>query len=624
MARTQIVENLQIALGASIDKAMGQTLAQWERQNMSAAGKAAASFRSFDAAVGKAHTSIMSFRNLAIAGLVVGLGALVTRSLNAVDAMADAAEAAGLSTTRYQEMRFALQFAGVSHDSFASAMGRFAKTVGEATQGNKEIIETFDRLGVKILDANGNLRTQDAILADTVKGLAGVSEQAKRSADAYQLFGREAGSKFAAAIGQGTAAIDALIAKAREMNIILTEDMVKAGVAAADQMETLGEVISARLNRAVVSVTPAIIALVNAMAWLLEPFEAPGNNLNRIEGVAAALDEIAAKQAGITSGLNAGAARSSPEARQIAADALARQRAALEARLAKLQRDAEFPNGVGAAAGAGARNPTPSGGSKSAERSAEQWLETRRELYDTGQDLMQSNIEAEDAMELAQMTRRMEALAGFENQKFQARQAYEQAVDEMDADRIATERATADRVADAWGNALRGIADDFNILFDRSIDGWDRVMRFAISALEKIAVAAATQMGGGEDPYQQAGGWLARLLDGAFSGGAGAGGNMLPTGGPQYRAEGGPISAGRPTIVGERGPELVVSSRSGTVIPTRALGGSVSQSFVFNVGTGASEAAQVMRAMLPEIERRARSGVERDVVRGRGVIGARG
>jgi hypothetical protein len=39
------------------------------------------------------------------------------------------------------------------------------------------------------------------------------------------------------------------------------------------------------------------------------------------------------------------------------------------------------------------------------------------------------------------------------------------------------------------------------------------------------------------------------------------------------RAEGGPISAGRPYVVGERGPELILPKSAGTVIPNEQLGG---------------------------------------------------
>ena len=39
------------------------------------------------------------------------------------------------------------------------------------------------------------------------------------------------------------------------------------------------------------------------------------------------------------------------------------------------------------------------------------------------------------------------------------------------------------------------------------------------------------------------------------------------------RANGGPVQAGRPYLVGERGPELMVPSSSGTVVPNGAMGG---------------------------------------------------
>lgn len=48
---------------------------------------------------------------------------------------------------------------------------------------------------------------------------------------------------------------------------------------------------------------------------------------------------------------------------------------------------------------------------------------------------------------------------------------------------------------------------------------------------------------------------------------------------PEFRAEGGPVSAYRPYLVGERGPELIVPSQSGTVIPNEQLSGGVTVNF---------------------------------------------
>lgn len=64
-------------------------------------------------------------------------------------------------------------------------------------------------------------------------------------------------------------------------------------------------------------------------------------------------------------------------------------------------------------------------------------------------------------------------------------------------------------------------------------------------------------------------------LFGAGSPDAIAGGGIFSGAGPyQFRASGGPVSSGSPYIVGERGPELFVPGRSGTIVPNDKMGGS--------------------------------------------------
>ncbi|PWJ73825.1 tape measure domain-containing protein [Pseudaminobacter salicylatoxidans] len=66
-------------------------------------------------------------------------------------------------------------------------------------------------------------------------------------------------------------------------------------------------------------------------------------------------------------------------------------------------------------------------------------------------------------------------------------------------------------------------------------------------------------MGGG-------GGFLSGLL-GLFGGGGGGSGGGIPWAEDIFRANGGPVRAGQPYIVGEKRPELFVPNRSGTIIP---------------------------------------------------------
>lgn len=56
------------------------------------------------------------------------------------------------------------------------------------------------------------------------------------------------------------------------------------------------------------------------------------------------------------------------------------------------------------------------------------------------------------------------------------------------------------------------------------------------------------------------------------------------------RASGGPVTAGRPYLVGERGPELIVPRNNGTVVPNGAMvGGGSGVSMVVNIQGDASE-----------------------------------
>lgn len=71
--------------------------------------------------------------------------------------------------------------------------------------------------------------------------------------------------------------------------------------------------------------------------------------------------------------------------------------------------------------------------------------------------------------------------------------------------------------------------------------------------------------------------------------------------GLEQRANGGPVTAGRPYLVGERGPELMVPNRSGTIVPNGAAGGvTVNQTVHITTGVQQTVRAEVMN-MLPDI-----------------------
>lgn len=90
-------------------------------------------------------------------------------------------------------------------------------------------------------------------------------------------------------------------------------------------------------------------------------------------------------------------------------------------------------------------------------------------------------------------------------------------------------------------------------------------------------------------------------------------GNLI--GNVAFRAEGGPVSAGSPYIVGEQGPELMVPRYSGSIVPNHALGGSSGGiTMNFAPGTG-METVAALRNMKGTLAQWAVAAVREDSMR---------
>lgn len=149
-----------------------------------------------------------------------------------------------------------------------------------------------------------------------------------------------------------------------------------------------------------------------------------------------------------------------------------------------------------------------------------------------------------------------------------------------DAVRAVTARLhETDAVADKTGDAMRELGLTFSSAFEDAIVGGARLSEVLQGLAQDVLRIFVRQT-----ITQPAGSWLANLFTGTLFGGA--------------RATGGPVSAGRPYLVGELGPEIVVPSTSGIVVPNGAgAGAAVNVSIVQHIGQGVSRAEVYTAAM---------------------------
>ena len=78
------------------------------------------------------------------------------------------------------------------------------------------------------------------------------------------------------------------------------------------------------------------------------------------------------------------------------------------------------------------------------------------------------------------------------------------------------------------------------------------------------------------------------------------------------KAIGGPVQRGNPYVVGERGPELFVPSRTGSIVPNDKMtgGGQVVVNQTINVSTGVQQTVRTeIKSLMPQIAESAKAAV---------------
>ena len=99
---------------------------------------------------------------------------------------------------------------------------------------------------------------------------------------------------------------------------------------------------------------------------------------------------------------------------------------------------------------------------------------------------------------------------------------------------------------------------------------------------------------------------------GSFNAATGEGSGLAGFFGGMFkpRAKGGPVTAGQPYLVGERGPELFVPSSNGGVVANDNMGGGVTVVQNLNISTGVSQTVRAeIRNLMPQIAETAKSAV---------------
>lgn len=194
--------------------------------------------------------------------LVKGLMDCSVAAAKNADSLITLSSQTGLSVERLQELQYASELVDVSIDQIADALKSMIGTMKDATSGTGDAAEAYKRLGVRVTDAQGNLRDSNEVFEEIIRRLSEVKNPTERAALAMKIFGEEAG-RLNPLIEDGGKKLKQLSKEAHDMGYVMSDETVSSLGALDDAMQRFDKTSEAVKNQMALALLPVLTSVLD-------------------------------------------------------------------------------------------------------------------------------------------------------------------------------------------------------------------------------------------------------------------------------------------------------------------------------------------------------------------------
>ena len=609
-------------LRSNLNKAE-RAVADFERDTNKRLNKIDSKFAGLGKGIGAIKGALAGFAGGAFAGFLASFSVgtitnAISQSLEFAGSLGEVAQSLGVGTKFLQEFRFAATQNGATIEQADTALGKFSITLGKAFNGNKAAAESITSLGLSLERLKNQSDSERyAAVADAI---AKIKDPARQAASAVAIFGRGA-LAILPTLQQAGAGFRQSAAEAQKFGLILSDKQIQDADITADKIAALKQALAIKIASVVADDAERIGQLAESLFKLAEgairafsalqnfgaikiangtiPGASEGDRryatrvllgnregrglvANELRGQAArdrAEANLREGSASLRGGLTEADKKFIRDKRAAAARYDKGAAAALARNNGEVFRQSSLPQFsrdlLGSSGGVGSRSRSLARDFKDAEPLAKQLAETMADI-------------SRDAIDVGQSIREDWASGGND-----FKDVIEQVNARMDDEReIRLEQIR--KAADLQDQNIRDLAGLYEELFTGGTKGFLRVLKYegirAISEMLARLSQGQSAFGGG------GGGLFGSLFSsiGSLFGGSGISTEI----GVGFRAAGGPVSAGKPYIVGEKRPELFVPRAPGSIIPSLKGVGGQSVNLTINAPGATAETVALIRREL--------------------------
>lgn len=200
--------------------------------------EAAASNKASASGLGVIKSALSDLKSLlptlGLAAVVGGFAAMTKAAVNTADQTGKLQQKVGGTVEEISGLTLAFRTNESDQAGLQTALLKTAQVIGQVRAGSSETSDALKAIGVDAQALTG-LTTPRALEA-IAKGLAKIPPGAERAAAAQKLFGKQSGELLVALDAVGKDGIDAFIAKAAQLGVLIDGDLADAAARANDAL----------------------------------------------------------------------------------------------------------------------------------------------------------------------------------------------------------------------------------------------------------------------------------------------------------------------------------------------------------------------------------------------------
>ncbi|MBA7522472.1 hypothetical protein ES705_14591 [subsurface metagenome] len=177
----------------------------------------------------------------AIAGAAVtaAFTAVVLKTASVGDQFDKMSLRTGVAVEDLSALAYAADISGSDIGTLEKGLKALTKVMDDASRGIGEGLDAFNELDIAVVDTEGNLRSTVDVLKEAATKISAIEDPTKQVAYAMDLFGSRAGPQLLPLLKMGEAGIVDLMAKAKELGIVVSTEAATAAAEFTDRLTDL-------------------------------------------------------------------------------------------------------------------------------------------------------------------------------------------------------------------------------------------------------------------------------------------------------------------------------------------------------------------------------------------------